>query len=686
MRKCARLAQNTTDPLESSFKPREPLSDGAIKYAIRKEGILRIIGEGEIGDKARSLNRDAEAYRQAGLCVGSIAVLAQSALEDILKYNRICSTLEEGNGIPDIEKKILDAGMKFPPELEAVIAKEIGAFPKSGLESKILGMLPKTSTTDLENCSLELDVFQSKLLSCEVDFGALSMESALKAIQKAALEEDGWKVTYDELDMGIRWQEKQKKVKLDENYLAILKLKDGIEGDEDWQEYRKGHPPKPVFDILRINRYSRLCPAVIRSSAKEDDDGTGAYNSTACKNEIGMVLEAVRAVLASYYSPKAKDLRKNAGTGEGFGIMIEPAVGKAMASKDVAPLFAPLFSGIAVFSRGQLQISADLGFGGVVGGGGETIDMETMRKADGMFSRYVDIRTEQAEQTGQFSSQLIYYLSGKHMEEMKKTRAYDVYTGIRFPGKGESKFSYFDFYGQCIYRHKLNSMMESVDEFDFLKFADSLKAASEALGARRVEFAVGPDLRKGAEEPKAHIVQSSAIRESKESAFSTLAPKGEQICFIVDNLGTARFRFNKFVQAQLSSSVDNLQKFDADLKEGYVAIIPQDLSSNGKDIYLQNAKGAIGFGENDAFGGTFFNTGQRRTYEASKLLEHFPNFMKKTGRFFASSLPYPLKAGLHYEKETANGLHVLSAPEGHYFEAIADGKKGGLRIYLCKNE
>ena len=289
-----------------AFTPPKVLSEEVSKYAVRQDGILRIIGEGEIGDKARSLNRDAEGYRKAGLYVGERTVLAQSILEDFLRFNGICSTLEEGNFIRDIGKLILDPKAKFPPELEAAIAKEIASFPKSGLNEELLGRLPKTDYTRLEDCELDLDRFKKEAKSGLENADEQLLAPLFEKIKQAASSGDSWGIIKDEVDNGIRWLTTQKKVILNADYCAILTLIDGIEGDKEWMDYRAAHPHTPTFSIFRLNKYSCLCPAMGRSSAKGDDDGTGAYKSESASNSINEVLGAFKGVLASYFSPKAK--------------------------------------------------------------------------------------------------------------------------------------------------------------------------------------------------------------------------------------------------------------------------------------------------------------------------------------------------------------------------------------------
>ncbi len=663
------------------------LSETVSKYAVRQDGILRIIGEGEIGDKARSLNRDAEGYKKAGLYVGERLVLAQSVLEDFLRYNSICNTLEEGNSISDIEKLILDPKTKFPPELEAAIAREIGAFPESGLTKQLFNKLPKKYSVGIEHCEIDFEKFRraAKYIVDEPDLALLQQEFG--HLRAAADSKDGWKIAEREKDDEGKYIRMEKEIPLGDKFIAVLSVREVVaHEDAEYLKWSKSQPREPAFALFTVAKHSLLAPAIARSSAKGDDEGTGAYGSFRCKNSLERVLESSKKVLASYYSPKARDLRATAATGEGFGIIIEPAVGRALEIKNDYPIFAPVFSGVAEIRAGEIVVAVDLGFGGVVGGGGETIDWKAMEKAGGVFSRYVDIKAAEASKHGGFGSKLIYSLSGELMEEMKRTRGYDIGAGTVFPEKGEAMFEYYRL--ECeVFSQFSTNIMEHADKFNFLEFAARLKEAAKIFGRdMRIEFAACPSEKKGAPGAEAHVVQSSIIQEKKGS-FSLLEPKGERICLVDDILGQARFKFRQFFEADSREAVARLENLDATREEPYVAIVGQWLSSNDRNIHLRNAGGVIGFGENQEFGNTLFaGIGGTRHYKASKLLNHFPHYMEKTGRFFASSSDYPLSDNNLLKTSMIGDLKVVSAPKGYYFEALATGKGGSLRIYLCKDE
>jgi hypothetical protein len=102
----------------------------------------------------------------------------------------------------------------------------------------------------------------------------------------------------------------------------------------------------------------------IRSSAAGDARGTGIYKTEFLVKNTSNVVKSLKKVLASYYSPDAIAFRKDANTGEGFGIIIEPLIGQNIDSQT----FAPVFSGFSYTStsRGEGYISVVPGIGGGV--------------------------------------------------------------------------------------------------------------------------------------------------------------------------------------------------------------------------------------------------------------------------------------------------------------------------------
>lgn len=101
-----------------------------------------------------------------------------------------------------------------------------------------------------------------------------------------------------------------------------------------------------------------------RSSAEGDARGTGTYTSKISRNNPLSIARNIRGVLASYFSEDAVAFRRDAQTGEGFAVMLQPLVGQPLKRE----CFGPLYSGLGYSStvRGGAYIKIVPGlFGGV---------------------------------------------------------------------------------------------------------------------------------------------------------------------------------------------------------------------------------------------------------------------------------------------------------------------------------
>jgi len=129
-------------------------------------------------------------------------------------------------------------------------------------------------------------------------------------------------------------------------------------------------------------------PLVIRSSAKGDARGTGTYKSVFVDNNITDFNQGLKQVLASYFSPDAIAFRKDAATGEGFGVLIEPIIGH-----DFEGEIAPILSGFGYTStsRGECHLTIVPGLGcAVESRDGERITKSQIDKYNGILSDYID--------------------------------------------------------------------------------------------------------------------------------------------------------------------------------------------------------------------------------------------------------------------------------------------------------
>ena len=113
---------------------------------------------------------------------------------------------------------------------------------------------------------------------------------------------------------------------------------------------------------------------MLRSSAEGDARGTGTYKSAYTENGLPIVRKTLQNVLSSYFSQDAIAFRRDANTGEGFAIIIEPMIGQKIDNW----CFAPVLSGFGYTStsRGEGYISAVPG----LGGGVESKDIEKITK------------------------------------------------------------------------------------------------------------------------------------------------------------------------------------------------------------------------------------------------------------------------------------------------------------------
>ena len=130
-----------------------------------------------------------------------------------------------------------------------------------------------------------------------------------------------------------------------------------------------------IFKSISVELGNR--PGIARSSAEGDARGTGVYESEFFGNTIAEMGKAFKRVLASYFTKSAELFRKDAQTGEGFGISIEPVVGQWIGQS-----YAPILSGYGYTStsRGEGYINVVPGLlGGVESRFGEQITRKQIK-------------------------------------------------------------------------------------------------------------------------------------------------------------------------------------------------------------------------------------------------------------------------------------------------------------------
>ncbi len=132
----------------------------------------------------------------------------------------------------------------------------------------------------------------------------------------------------------------------------------------------------------------------VRSSAAGDEAGTGVYTSFLCEATPEAIGKALKRVANSYFTQSAKDFRRDAKTGQGFGILIQPLVGNSLTSEFSGNIFGPLLSGqgFAGLHKGN-ELTLVPGLGGGVDGGGVKIKeskLKGIRTVEEFTERYED--------------------------------------------------------------------------------------------------------------------------------------------------------------------------------------------------------------------------------------------------------------------------------------------------------
>ncbi len=152
-------------------------------------------------------------------------------------------------------------------------------------------------------------------------------------------------------------------------------------------------------------------PLVVRSSVEGDARGTGIYQSFFTENETGHVVTAIKGVLTSYFSEDAIAFRRDAQTGEGMGIIIEPILGQNLRYN-----FAPVLSGFGYTStsRGEGYVTAVAGLGGAVNSRlGEKLTHSALERTNGILKKYLYLMGIKTMRRSSLLRNDRYYVGGK---------------------------------------------------------------------------------------------------------------------------------------------------------------------------------------------------------------------------------------------------------------------------------
>ena len=170
------------------------------------------------------------------------------------------------------------------------------------------------------------------------------------------------------------------------NSLREVKVVDNLESRIRLANLR----PTEAFVLQDVIKSYGNSPLAIRSSAEGDARGTGIYKTEFTDTGIGNAIQHVLNVLASYFSPDAIAFRRDAATGEGFGVIVEHIIGQKLRWGD-SYVLAPVLSGFGYTStsrgEGYVNIVPGLG-GGVETRDGERITKSAIQEFDGNLREY----------------------------------------------------------------------------------------------------------------------------------------------------------------------------------------------------------------------------------------------------------------------------------------------------------
>lgn len=144
----------------------------------------------------------------------------------------------------------------------------------------------------------------------------------------------------------------------------------------------------------------RGLPIIVRSSAVDDAEGSGTYESFFVPGNAMALGQAVLDVLASYFTEDARTFRALCGVRHGLGILVMPAIVQKFPTiipnthplENGPDLWAPIISGSGVTSNstGEPEIYAVPGLGGGVSSGyPELLTPSRLAQHNGDFFRYL---------------------------------------------------------------------------------------------------------------------------------------------------------------------------------------------------------------------------------------------------------------------------------------------------------
>jgi hypothetical protein len=335
-----------------------------------ENGDILVVGNGYVGEKAQQLIDKAEALKEIGFRVPPMTVLAQDFFDDFFRENNLGNSLAEvpEDKIP-IEINDDDFRLLDQEQIESLYQTD-NESPK---KQQTLNVLQ-------EICQMYNGVLIHIQFTAEDNKGGVHSNTTTE--NKIKLVEEAIKKMHDEyLATFPKTSNKAKQTitirpKIDDRNSTPNKIK------------------RATFSQEQTDTLQNLCqrfgenPIVVRSSAAGDACGNGIYKSVVTVNEPESVQEALKTALASYFTQSAIDFRRDAKTGTGMGIIIEPLVGKK-----VNQYFFPILSGFGYTSTindNEGYVNVDPGFGCAVKSRySERITKTMIDQHDGVLTKYI---------------------------------------------------------------------------------------------------------------------------------------------------------------------------------------------------------------------------------------------------------------------------------------------------------
>jgi hypothetical protein len=334
-----------------------------------KGDIFLVVGKGSIGEKAQQLLDKTKDLEEIGFRVPPMTVLAQDFFDDFFQRNSLGNTLVE---VPED---------KIPVEINEddfrlLDREQIESLYQAGDKN------PKKKQT--------LNVLQE---ICQMYNGVLIFidlkEEDIKGGTRSRVE-----ITDNKTELVVEaikeiWNKHlANPLKNSKNNETIT-----IQPIVDDRNSIPNKIERASFSQEQINAIQTICqrygdnPVAVRSSAAGEAGGNGVYTSIITENKTGLVAEAIKEVLASYFTQSAIDFRRDAKTGTGMGVIIEPLIGKR-----VNQYFFPILSGFGytstINSEGYVNINP--GFGCAVKGRySEKITKKIIDQHGGILTKYI---------------------------------------------------------------------------------------------------------------------------------------------------------------------------------------------------------------------------------------------------------------------------------------------------------